>query len=244
MYDLTLSLFGFVIIFRILSLLEKFEVINRRKMISYFAIFQIPLYFFIFFKELFAFTLVYIGIFLLSLICFNKILSFCANKTFNLRSIQLIDELILLMKTGKSAQASLKVSYLQLSNWEKIVFKPLLFCFDHENQSIESISVAHQFYFEELKHILRSSTKVIDQLNSFREGLKVQRNLRHRSGQVTKQIRAQAVVSIFIYCGIFFLSWINFNLANQIALIAISISLFLAGEFLVFFLGGQIKWKT
>jgi hypothetical protein len=161
-----------------------------------------------------------------------------------LRSIQLIDELILLMKTGKSAQASLKVSYLQLSNWEKIVFKPLLFCFDHENQSMDSILQAHQFYFEELKHILRSSTKVIDQLNSFREGLKVQRNLRHRSGQVTKQIRAQAIVSVFIYCGIFFLSWVNFNLSNQFALIAISISLFLAGEFLVFFIGGQIKWKT
>jgi hypothetical protein len=179
-----------------------------------------------------------------SLIYFNKILSFCANKTFLQRSIQLIDELILLMKTGKSAQASLKACYLQLTNWEKLVFKPFLFCFEQENQSNESILKGHQFYFEELKHILRSTTKVIDQLNSFREGLKVQRNLRHRSGQVTKQIRAQAFVAVFIYCGIFLLSWTNFNLSNQMGLILLSFSLFLAGEFLVFFLGGKIKWKT
>lgn len=244
MYELLVSMFGFIIIFRILSLLEKFEVINRRKMISYFILFQIPPYFFIFFKELFIFTWIYIGIFLLSLIFFNKILSFYANRTFNLRYIQVIDELILLMKTGKSAQSSLKVSYLQLSNWEKTVFKPFLFCFDQENQSNDSILKAHQFYFEEMKQILRSSTKVIDQLNSFRDGLKVQRNLRHRSGQVTKQIRAQAIVAVFIYVGMFALSWMNFDLSNQAGLIILSISLFSAGEFLVFFIGGQIKWKT
>lgn len=244
MYEVLVSMFGFGIIFRILSLLEKFEVINRRKMILYFVILQVPLYFFIFFKELFIFTWLYIGIFLASLILFNKILSFCANKTFIQRSIQVIDELILMMKTGKSAQTSLKVAYLQLTSWEKIVFKPFLFCFEHENQSNDSILKAHQFYFEEMKLILRSSTKVIDQLHSFRDGLKVQRNLRHRSGQVTKQIRAQAIVAIFIYIGMFILSWSNFDLRNQLGLIALSLSLFLAGEFLVFFLGGQIKWKT
>ncbi|MFZ3230185.1 MAG: hypothetical protein WA160_08265 [Pseudobdellovibrio sp.] len=178
------------------------------------------------------------------MIFFSKILSIFAKKTFNQRSIQLIDELILLMKTGKSAQASLKISYTQLSNWEKIVFKPFLFCFEQENQSNESILIEHQFYFEELKHILRSTTKVIDQLNSFREGLKVQRNLRHRSVQVTKQIHAQAIVSIFIYCGIFILSWCNFNLSNQFGLIFLSGIIFFIGEFLVFFIGGKIKWKT
>lgn len=244
MYELLVSMFGFLIIFRILSLLEKFEVINRRKMILYFILFQIPLYGFIFFKELFVFSWFYIGVFLLGLIFFNKILSFFANHTFNVRYIQIIDELVLLMKTGKSAQASLKVSYLQLSNWEKTVFKPFLFCFDQENPSNESILKAHQFYFEEMKQILKSSTKVIDQLNSFREGLKVQRNLRHRSGQVTKQIRAQAMVAVFIYVAMFVLSWMNFDLSNQIGLIILSISLFLAGEFLVFFIGGKIKWKT
>ena len=227
MCELLLSMFGFLIIFRILSLLEKFSVITRKKMISVFILFQVPLYFFIFFKELFVLTWFYIGIFLTGLIFFNKILSFCANKTFQKLSIQIIDELVLLMKTGKSAQASLKMSYMQLSNWEKIVFKPFLFCFDPENSVNESIQKSHQFYFDEMKYILRSTTRIIDQLCSFREGMKVQRNLRHRSGQVTKQIRAQAVVALFIYIGMFLLSWHNFDLSGQLQLVSLSILLFL-----------------
>lgn len=244
MYELVVSMFGFVIIFRILSLLEKFEVINQKKMISYFVILQIPLYFFIFFKELLLCTWIYIGIFLTSLIFFNKILEVFAKKTFQQRSIQVIDELILLMKTGKSAQASLKISYQRLTSWEKSVFKPFLFCFEEENQSVESILKEHLFYFEELKLILRSTSKVIDQLQSFRDGLKVQRNLRHRSVQVTKQIRAQAIVSILIYITFFILSWMNFDLSKQFGLISLSLILFLTGQFLVFFIGGKIKWKT
>lgn len=244
MFELLISMFGLTFIFRILSLLEKFEVLNRKKMILFFVFLQVPIYFFIFFKELFVFTVIYIGIFFVSLIFFNKILSFFAEKTFLQRSIQLIDELILLMKTGKSAQTSIKIIYSHLSNWEKIVFKPTLFYFEHENCAHESILKRHHFYFEELKQILRSSTKVIDQLSCFREGLRIQRNLRHRSGQVTKQIHAQAVVAIFIYIGMFFLSWFNFNLSNEVGLIMISLSLFVLGQVFVFVIGGKIKWKT
>ena len=105
-------------------------------------------------------------------------------------------------------------------------------------------SSTQQFYFQELEFVLRSSTKVIDQLSSFRDGLKIQRNLRHKSGQVTKQIRAQAVVAIFIYCGIFLLSWLNFQLKEHPLLIAVSLLLLVTGEIVIFWAGGQIKWKT
>ena len=237
-------MFGLVIVFRILSHLRKFEVLNQKKMIQMFFLFQIPIYFPLFFKELFPITLIYIGIILTSLIFFQKILSFFIKRTHQLREIAFIDEIILLMKSGKSAQTSLKMTYSYLSEWEKSVFKPILFCFEHENLSDNSVLKFQKFYFEELEHILKSSTKVIDQLISFRDGLKIQRNLRHKSGQVTQQIRAQAVVALFIYCGIFTLSWMNFRLSEQRGIIVVSVVLFVAGQSLVFLMGGRIKWKT
>ena len=244
MLEILISMFGFVIIFRILSHLQKFEVLNQKKVIVMFFFLQIPIYLPLIFKELFAVTVIYIGLFLLSLMFFQKILAFWAKRTFNLRSITFIDEIILLMKTGKSAQSSLKITYVHLSEWEKHVFKPSLFCFEHENISLKSILPCHQFYFQELEHILRSSAKVIDQLISFRDGLKIQRNLRHKSGQVTKQIRAQAFVAVFIYFGIFLLSWYNFQLKQEKFLIALSLALLSLGEVLIFCLGGRIKWKA
>ena len=242
--EVLISMFGLMIIFRILSHLQKFEVIKQKNARQLFIGLQIPIYFPIFFKELFILSVFYIGLFLTSLMFFQRILRFFVNKTLEKRSIQFVDELILLMKTGKSAQSSLKIAYVQLSEWEKTVFKPILFCFEPEIVANYSIQENSRFYFEELQNILKSTTKVIDQLVSFREGLKIQRNLRHKSSQVTKQIRAQALVAVFIYCGIFVLSWINFNLKQELALIFISLSLFLVGEGLVFFIGGSIKWKT
>ncbi len=244
MLEILISMFGFVIIFRILTHLQKFEVLNQKKVSVLFFFFQIPIYVSLIFKELFLLTVIYIGLFLLSLMFFQKILAFCAKRTFNLRSITFIDEIILLMRTGKSAQASLKITYANLSEWEKQVFKPSLFCFEHENISLNSVLRCHQFYFQELEHILKSSAKVIEQLVSYRDGLRIQRNLRHRSGQVTKQIRAQAFVALFIYCGIFLLSWFNFQLKQETFLIALSLALLGLGEALVFWLGGRIKWKT
>lgn len=244
MLEILISMFGLLIIFRILSLLQKFEVLNQKKLNQMFFFFQIPIYLPLVFKELFLFAVIYIGIFLTGLIFFRIILTFCAKRTFNQRHIIIIDELILMMKTGKSAVASLKSTYMNLSEWEKLVFKPSLFCFEHENVSNTSILPSQQFYFQELEFVLRSSTKVIDQLISFRDGLKIQRNLRHKSGQVTKQIRAQAVVAIFIYCGIFLLSWLNFQLREHPFLIVMSLLLLMTGEIVIFWAGGKIKWKT
>ncbi len=245
MIEVLISMFGFIIILRILSHLQKFQVLNQRKAIQLFFLFQLPMYFLLFFKDLFIVSLIYIGIFLLGLIFFQKILTFFVKRTHEKRSIQFIDELILLMKTGKSAQTSLKISYSQLSEWEKTVFKPILFCFDVDSSSkVSTIHLQQEFYFTELAFILVSSTKVIDQLSSFREGLKIQRNLRHKSVQVTKQIRAQAVVAVFIYCGIFLLSWQHFNLKQEIGLILLSLSIFTVGQVLIFIIGGRIKWKT
>lgn len=244
MVQILISLVGIAVVYRNLSLLEKFEVITKKKMFLCFIVLQVPLFLFVFFKEQIAFTLLFIGIFLITLIFSREIFEKLARITYEKRHLLLLDQLIFLLKTGKSAQTSLKSLLQGLTTWEKNVFRPLEFIFEIQSVEKKSILMPNQFYFEELKVILKSNHKISEQLISFRSGLKIRRNLRHKSRQVTQQIRAQAIVAILIYLVFLFVSFTYFNLKAQIMLLFTSLVLFAIGLISVFLLGGKIKWKT
>lgn len=244
MLQVLLSLFGIVIVYRNLSLLKRFEVISLRKAQIYFVLLQLPLYISVIFKEQSAFLFLYIGIFLLTLIFYRKILNIFALSTYENCHLQILDQLILLLKSGKSAQTALKIVLSGFSAWERLVFRNLQMIFEIERQELKPLFEKNHFYFQEMQLILRSSSHVIEQLRSFRDGLRIQRNLRHRSRQVTQQIRAQAVVSVAIYIGIFCLSSAYLGLQKSTTLIFISVLLFLIGFSSIFLIGGRIKWKT
>lgn len=244
MLQTLLSLFGIAIVHRNLSLLENFEVISARKSQFFFIILQLPLYFLMIFKDQTLLLFIYIGLFLLTFIFYRKILNIFALSTYENCHLQVLDQLILLLKSGKSAQTSLKIVLSGFSAWEKLVFRDLQTIFEIETQSTKPFTGKNHFYFQEMQLILRSPSHVIDQLKSFREGLRIQRNLRHKSRQVTQQIRAQAFVSIGIYAAIFCLSRAYLNLMSSISIIFISLALFLVGLGCIFLIGGRIKWKT
>lgn len=243
-FQILISLFGIAIIYRNLSLLEKFEVINKRKMFLCFIFLQLPLFLFVIFKEQITFTLLYIGTFLLTLIFYRKIFIKLAESTYENCHLHLLDHLILLLKSGKSAQMSIKIAFDRFSEWEKIVFGEFESIFDLQKQKIVPTFDQHRFYFEEIKFILHSNHRVADQLNSFREGLRIRHNLRHRSRQVTQQVRAQAIVSILIFLILVVVSYSQFNLSKHPEIFLLSLGLFTLGLFLIFKMGGKIKWKT
>lgn len=244
MFHILLSLFGIAIVYRNLSLLEKFEVIGRKKMFLCFLFLQIPLFLFVFFKEQITFTLLFIGIFLLTLIFYRRILKKLAYVTYEKCHLRLLDHLILLLKSGKSGQVGVKIAFASLSGWEKIVFQEFAAIFELYDQEKFAAFDVNRFYFDDLKMILKSNHQIIEQLQSLREGLRLRYNLRHKSRQVTQQIRAQALVALFIFALFLFISFSNFNLKDHTEYLVVSITLFLAGFFLIFKLGGRIRWKT
>ena len=244
MFQILISLFGIAVIYRNLSLLEKVEVINKRKMFLCFIILQLPLFLFVIFKEQIVFTLLFIGIFLLTLIFYRKIFNKLAQSTYENCHLRLLDHLILLLKSGKSVQVSIKTAFNSFSKWEKIVFGPLESIFELQKQENLPTFDLNSFYFEEIKFILRSNHQIADQLHSFREGLRVRHNLRRRSRQVTQQIRAQALVSVLIFFTLLYVSFTQFNLQKHPEIFFLSTGLFILGFFLIFKLGGKIKWKT
>jgi hypothetical protein len=238
------SLFGIAFIYRIVSLVEKLEVVSRSKLNSFFCFLQLPLYFYLYFKELYVVILIYIGILALTLMEYDKIIHYFKEKTFEKLHLNLLDRLILLLKAGKSAPTSSKIVFAELNRFEKVTFLKFSHMFEINNEQNMQMNVIEQSYFEELSHILRSSSGVVEQLKSLREGLRLQKNLRHRSVQALQQTRAQALVCLFIYAVFVFLSLKYLDLELFSATTFISVLLFFAGEMLIFRLGGRIKWKT
>lgn len=244
MLQVLLSMFGIATVYRNLSILVKFEVISARKSRLYFVFLNLPFYISIVFKEQTAFLFIYIGIFLLTLIFYRKILNIFALSAYENCHLRILDQLILLLKSGKSAQTALKIVLSSFSAWERLVFLSLQTVFEIERQQLRPLLEKNQFYFQEMQIILTSSSHVIEQLRSFRDGLRIQRNLRHKSGQVSQQIRAQAIVSVAIYVGIYWVSSSFLDLKKSPNVVFVSAALFLIGFGSIFLIGGRIKWKT
>lgn len=233
--ELIVSLFGIVFVHRNLSRLEKIFAISNSQLRLSFYFLQLPLYFYLFFKELFIFVLFYIGIFLITLILFDKIITYFKEKTFAELHIQLIERIILLLKTGQSATTSTKNVFSDLTPWQKMVFIDF---------GGITISESNSFYFQELKIILGSSGNVIEQLGAYQKALHLQNTLKLKSKLALQQTKAQAMVSLVIYAVFAILSkkYLNLQFASPIMLI--SVLLFCAGQLLIFKLGGKITWKT
>lgn len=244
MIQALISLFGITIVYRNLSLLEKFEVMSKKKLSIYFVLLQLPLFLFIFFKEQCVFATIYIGIFLITLIFYRKILIIFAKNTYVNCHLQILDQLILHLKSGKSAQTSLKFVLSSFTAWEKLIFRQLESIFEIKEFQQTNLIFTDPIYFEEMQNLLRSNNNLIEQLKSFREALRIRHHLRHKSRQVTQQVRAQALISVFIYISLLFISFNYLNLRNSMDCFYISVILFCVGLTLIFTVGGKIKWKT
>lgn len=245
--ELVLSLFGFVFVIRILSLVEKLEVLSSTKLKVFFGFLLLPIYLNLFFKELFVFVFIYIGIFFITLILFDKIIAYLMQKTFVNLHLELIQRIILLLTTGKSASTSVAILFNELSAWQKLVFLRLNKIFEIKTTHNSAALINkwnNSSYFDELETILRSSSHVLEQLKALSEGLALQHNLQRKSQLAIKSARNQAVAIVFVYISIFLMSFKFLNLQVFSMPAVVSSVMFLTGQFIVFKMGGHIKWKT
>ena len=245
--QLLVSLFGIASVYRILSLFEKTNLISSSKLKIFFYFLQFPFYFNLIFKELFVLVIIYIGIILTILILFDKIIDIFKEKSFELLHIYVIERIILLLKTGKSAQVSTKNVFDDFTSWQKSVFIGLIEIFDDKFLKMDQMSSANTSrarYFQELKTILCSTSHVVEQLKSYQRALRLQSHLLIRSKQATQQTKAQALVSLLIYASFIFLSHNYLKLELFSLTMLVSFILFCTGQVFIFRLGGKIRWKT
>lgn len=237
-----LSIIGFISANRIMYRFEKFFFMKRKKSRVFFLFLTIPIYVFAIIKEHYVYLAIYIGLILISLIFFSIILEKKLRKVFLMSHLNLINGLLLQIKAGYSVQKAISESFLSLSTFENILFEPLKSIL-RSDFDIKAVPYAwSHFYFQELRAILKSESRVGEQLEMFKRGLKVKVSFIRRTEQVTRQIKAQAMVSCLVYALIFTLSYYQLNLMDSFLTVIASLGLFLTGIFTIFRFGKKIKW--
>jgi len=246
MLFLLISIFGLFISDRFVYRLENFHIIFPKIRKLLFIILNIPSLYFLFFKEHLILFYIYIGVILVSLIFLNSYFELFLKKTFFRGQIKVLEAINLHVKGGQSPIKSAKVVFQTLTHVEKIVFEPLNYIeVDVDKTHAVPIYARKNFsahFFEEMYFILRSSTRVSDQIDQFKRGLRIQNSLRHKSRLSALQVRAQAVVASFIYVFLLFFAIAELQLANYPSVIAISFFLMLVGLTAILKIGSKIKW--
>jgi len=203
---------------------------------------NIPSIYFIFFKDQIVILFIYIGLILLSLTFFSIYFDFLLKKIFYASQIRVLESIILNVKTGLSPLKSSKIVFESLTQFEKITFEPLNFMQTSLKVPIYASFGYTQDFFGELEMIIKSNTKICDQLEQYKKGLLVQKSMRHKSRMATLQVRAQAVVAIVIYLFLLLFAIHELNLAQFPSVIAVSLMMMMAGVYLILVKGNRIKW--
>ncbi len=237
-----LSIIGLISAHRFISRLEKYFFIDRKKSLSIFAFLTVPIYFLVVIKEHLSLSIIYIGLILLSLIFFSLILEKKLKKVFLKTHLNVINGLLLQIKAGYSPQKAISEMFLQFMAHEKIIYEPLMGLLkpDFDIQTTQNHWM--RFFFVELRTVLTSEAQVVQQLEMFKQGLKVKNKFILRTGQVTRQIKAQAGVAMAIYGLIFAISHLHLQLMDNILTVIVSVCLFSLGIFVIFKLGKRIRW--
>lgn len=253
MLFLLISIFGLFISDRFVYRLENFHIIFPKIRKVLFVVLNTPSVYFLFFKEHLILFFIYIGVFLASLIFLNIYFELFLKKVFFRGQIKVLEAINLHIKSGQSPIKSAKLVFQTLTHVEKIVFEPLNYIevdissVVHGEKSANAVPIyaRKKFsanFFEEMYFILRSTTRVSDQIDQFRRGLRIQNNLRHKSRLSALQVRAQAVVATLIYVFLLCFAVSELQLANYPSVIAVSLLLMATGLIIILKKGESVKW--
>ena len=242
MLFLLLSIFGLIVSDRFVYRLEMFNFIFPRFRKIIFVVLNLPSVFFLFFKEHYIYFTTYIGVILLSLTFLNVYFEIFLKKVFLQAQIRVLEAINLNVKAGKSPLKAAKLTFNSLSKIEKMIFEPLNHVEVEQKVPIYAQKKIFANFFAELFFILRSHNRISEQIEQFKRGLRIQNNLRHKSRLATVQVRAQAIVAVFIYIFLLFFSFSELQLARFPEVIVVSLILMSSGVALILMKGEKIKW--
>ncbi len=97
---------------------------------------------------------------------------------------------------------------------------------------------------EELKVVDRQPHAASRRLSVFREKLRMEDDFRRRSGQILARIRAQSILMTGLYLALAIFVALKFGWNKNERLFAMSLALFAAGSFWIWWGGRRMKWKV
>ena len=157
-------------------------------------------------------------------------------------ALELLDQVILSMKSGRSLRNSLQEATRTFSKHEMSrVLQELVARLEHGGDFSESSPIAREF-LREIRLIEAKGTKMIAAFESFRSLVRTRFIFRRRSGQVTLQTRVQAGVSCLLFAPLLFFQARSGTFFS--ARTAISVALFVTAQVWIHFLSRRHTWKV
>lgn len=203
--------------------------------------------------------LILIPIFLIFYI--DKWMNFILRQNFQQMWAQFLDELILLMMTGRSFRDSFLFITAHSQNIFHLKLREILFRSDfsenlnhqphlsNKKAIILSLnSIQWQLVYELVQSIEKNPHKAIEKLKSHRRQVQWNIKFKNKSKQITLLMRTQALILSLLYISLL-LFVLNHRQPSQLSLpqsspVFLSLSLFCLGITLVLIIGRKKSWKT
>lgn len=158
--------------------------------------------------------------------------------------LKFLDNIILNIQMGMSLRSSCIKASEEFNGWKRTQFQLLVTSVFWEQKKEIFTSKSLKKLHQEIMKIENTKTKILEQLKSYRQQQKMEQNLRHRSRQITMNLKIQSIVMTVLYFLIGFFIFSNFETTNSKKILILSAIFFSLGHFLVFLIGRRFKWKT
>jgi Flp pilus assembly protein TadB len=166
---------------------------------------------------------------------------------FERSKVHFLSHLVMRMKTGESLRTALSGVVVECQYRQPV----LVFFYQQLQTSLlmgeVSRSLCKMRAVEELARALiraeKSSHHCVSRLQSLRELYQKRSDFRRRSGQVTTQLRAQAVLLALLYFALSIGMFWEYGTEKYIELRLLSLLLFFLGIIMIFYLGRRLRWK-
>ncbi|WP_373998549.1 hypothetical protein [Bdellovibrio bacteriovorus] len=239
-----ISLIGHVLVHRILSSMAREFAFSQRLVRNLSILNLVVICFFTANMPTAPSLWLFIGILLITLKFFPRILRFFLMKRMRSALIPLLDAVILGLQTGKSFRSSLYAAIENQSGWMRHQLMELYQSLAMSENVIAMKSALLQDFRDEILEIDRSQSRCIDQVKALRRELKMHEDFRRRSGQVSQQLKMQAIIVTALYVALLFFVIMQFGFKEHGKLILMSSLIFLSGLIWVFAMGRRLKWKV
>lgn len=241
----SISMLGHLLVHRNISSMAH-EFAFSQRLIRYLMISNLAVICFIALISASAPTLLwlFIGILLITLKFFPDILRFFLILRLRCALIPFLDGVILSLQTGKSFRTSLRVAAELQEGWVHIRLREVVESLTVSENVIAMKSALIKDFRAELMEIDQSQTRCLEQVQALRRQLKMQEDFRRRSGQVTQQLKMQAIIVTALYLGLLIFVIVQFGFLKHRSLIFLSLFFFITGLFWIFLMGRRMKWKV
>lgn len=186
----------------------------------------------------------FIGILLITLKFFPHIFRFFLIARLRSALIPFLDCVILNLQAGKSFRFSLQLSIEMQSGWVRHQLAEVCESLHMSKNVIALKSNLLKGFRDELVEIDQSQVRCVEQVRALRRSLKMQEDFRRRSGQVTQQIKMQAIIVTVLFVLLLVFVIMQFGFTPHRLWIFLSSFVFFVGLVWIFFMGRRIKWTV